>query len=106
MSGDRSTGPTAAIGAAQQGARTLLVERDRTGGDRLWTGCVPSKALLTVAGRAQAARTAARLGVHTGEVTVDFAAAMAHVKPRDPLGHLHRPGGRERRDRRLRHPRR
>ena len=56
----------AAIGAAQQGARVLLVERDRTGGDRLWTGCVPSKALLAVAERAHALRTAASLGVHTG----------------------------------------
>jgi pyruvate/2-oxoglutarate dehydrogenase complex dihydrolipoamide dehydrogenase (E3) component len=78
--GGGTAGLTASIGAAQQGARTLLVERDRTGGDCLWTGCVPSKALLTVAGRAQAARTGARLGVRTGEVTVDFAAAMAHVK--------------------------
>jgi pyruvate/2-oxoglutarate dehydrogenase complex dihydrolipoamide dehydrogenase (E3) component len=65
---------------APAGARTLLVERDRIGGDCLWTGCVPSKALLTVAERAHAARSAAALGVHTGEVAVDFAAAMAHVK--------------------------
>jgi pyruvate/2-oxoglutarate dehydrogenase complex dihydrolipoamide dehydrogenase (E3) component len=78
--GGGTAGLTAAVGAAKQGARTLLVERDRTGGDCLWTGCVPSKALLTVAARASAARTAAAFGVHVGEVTVDFAAAMAHVK--------------------------
>jgi pyruvate/2-oxoglutarate dehydrogenase complex dihydrolipoamide dehydrogenase (E3) component len=78
--GGGTAGLTAAIGAARQGARTLLVERDRLGGDCLWTGCVPSKALLTVAERAHAARNAAAFGVDTGEVTVDFTAAMAHVK--------------------------
>jgi pyruvate/2-oxoglutarate dehydrogenase complex dihydrolipoamide dehydrogenase (E3) component len=78
--GGGTAGLTAAVGAASQGARTLLVERDRTGGDCLWTGCVPSKALLTVAARAHAVRTAGPLGVHAGDVTVDFAAVMAHVK--------------------------
>ncbi|MEX2532801.1 MAG: FAD-dependent oxidoreductase [Nitriliruptoraceae bacterium] len=78
--GGGTAGLTAAVGAAQQGARTLLVERDRTGGDCLWTGCVPSKALLTAAERAHAVQTAASFGVHTGDLTVDFAAVMAHVK--------------------------
>jgi len=78
--GGGTAGMTAAIGAAGFGARTLLVERHRTGGDCLWTGCVPSKALLTVAARAQDARTAGGLGLHIPEVHVDFAAVMAHVK--------------------------
>jgi len=78
--GGGTAGLTAAVGAASQGARTLLVERHRTGGDCLWTGCVPSKALLTVAEHAHAARTSADLGVEAGPVTVDFASAMAHVK--------------------------
>jgi pyruvate/2-oxoglutarate dehydrogenase complex dihydrolipoamide dehydrogenase (E3) component len=78
--GGGTAGLTAAVGAASQGARTLLLERDRTGGDCLWTGCVPSKALLAVAARAQAVRTGGSLGVHGGGVTVDFAAVMSHVK--------------------------
>jgi pyruvate/2-oxoglutarate dehydrogenase complex dihydrolipoamide dehydrogenase (E3) component len=89
----------AAIGAAQQGPRVLLVERDRTGGDRLWTGCVPSKALLAVAERAHALETAASLRVHTGEVTVDFTATMPHVQraiaaiaPHDGPERLHAEG--------------
>jgi pyruvate/2-oxoglutarate dehydrogenase complex dihydrolipoamide dehydrogenase (E3) component len=77
--GGGTAGLTAAVGAAAQGARTLLIERDRTGGDCLWTGCVPSKALLTVAERAHLARTSGHLGV-TAEVEVDLAAALAHVK--------------------------
>jgi len=78
--GGGTAGLTAAVAAASQGARTLLIERDRTGGDCLWTGCVPSKALLSAAEHAHAARTAAAFGVHTGEVTVDLAAVMAHVR--------------------------
>ena len=35
--------------AAKLGARVALVERDRPGGDCLFTGCVPSKTLIKVA---------------------------------------------------------
>ncbi len=77
--GGGTAGIVAAGTAARFGARVLLVERARTGGDCLWTGCVPSKALLAAAGAAHRARTAARLGVDTGSVTVDFAQVMAHV---------------------------
>ena len=58
----------------------LLVERERTGGDCLWTGCVPSKSLLAAAHAAAEARAASALGVHVGQVDVDFAAVMAHVR--------------------------
>ncbi len=77
--GGGSAGLAAAVAAAEQGVRVLLVERDRTGGDCLWTGCVPSKALLSVAERAHTARTSGAYGVETGPVTVDFGHAMAHV---------------------------
>jgi pyruvate/2-oxoglutarate dehydrogenase complex dihydrolipoamide dehydrogenase (E3) component len=77
--GGGTAGLTAAIGAAAQGARVVLVERDRTGGDCLWTGCVPSKALLAVAERAHLARSSGHLGVEA-DVRVDLAAAMAHVQ--------------------------
>ncbi len=77
--GGGTAGLTAAVGAASQGARTALIERDRPGGDCLWRGCVPSKALLTVAERAHAVRTAGVLGVHTEPPRIDLAAAMAHV---------------------------
>ena len=78
--GAGSAGITTARTAASLGGRVLLVERDRTGGDCLWTGCVPSKALLAAAAAAHAVRTAGRFGVHAGEPTVDFAAVLAHVR--------------------------
>lgn len=77
--GGGTAGLVAAHTAAGFGARTLLVERQRTGGDCLWTGCVPSKAMLAAAHAAAAARRAPRLGVHVGDVHVDFAAVMRHV---------------------------
>lgn len=78
--GGGTAGLVAAVGAAGQGARTVLIERERTGGDCLWTGCVPSKALISAADSAHTARTSGHLGVHAPDVTVDFAAVMAHVK--------------------------
>lgn len=78
--GGGTAGLTAAIGAATQGARTLLVERDRTGGDCLWTGCVPSKTLLAAAARAHAVRDAYRFGLDAGHLRVDFDRVMDSVR--------------------------
>lgn len=78
--GGGTAGLVGARTAAQLGASVLLVERERTGGDCLWTGCVPSKALVAAASAAAGARSAARLGVHVDGVRVDFAAVMAHVE--------------------------
>ena len=85
--------------AASLGARVLLVESDRTGGDCLWTGCVPSKSMLAAASAAADARAAARFGVDVGEVRVDFAgvrahvrAAIAHIEPEDSPGTLRAAG--------------
>ena len=77
--GGGTAGLVAAKTAAGFGASVLLVERDRIGGDCLWTGCVPSKALLTAAHAASGARSAARYGIGVGDVAVDFPAVMAHV---------------------------
>ncbi|MFJ4037079.1 dihydrolipoyl dehydrogenase family protein [Microbacterium sp. NPDC090007] len=78
--GAGSAGLVAARTAAVLGARVLLIEERGFGGECLYTGCVPSKALIAAADAAQDARGAGRLGIHVGEVRVDFAAVMAHVK--------------------------
>jgi pyruvate/2-oxoglutarate dehydrogenase complex dihydrolipoamide dehydrogenase (E3) component len=78
--GGGTAGLVAAKTAAGFGADVLLVERARTGGDCLWAGCVPSKALLAAAHAAADARAAVRYGIHVGGVTVDFPAVMDHVR--------------------------
>ena len=78
--GGGTGGIVASRTAASLGARVLLIERARTGGDCLWTGCVPSKALLSAARHAADVRRAHGLGVYAPDPTVDFAAVMAHVK--------------------------
>jgi pyruvate/2-oxoglutarate dehydrogenase complex dihydrolipoamide dehydrogenase (E3) component len=70
--GGGTAGIVASRTAASVGARVLLIERARTGGDCLWTGCVPSKALLSAARHAVDARRAHGLGVHAPAASVDF----------------------------------
>lgn len=78
--GGGSAGLTAARTAARLGARTLLVERDRLGGECLWTGCVPSKGLLHVAAEVHSARRAGDFGLAAASGPADLAAAMRHVR--------------------------
>ncbi len=54
--GAGSGGLTVAAGAAQLGAKTVLIEKGRMGGDCLNTGCVPSKSLLAAGRSAEAIR--------------------------------------------------
>jgi pyruvate/2-oxoglutarate dehydrogenase complex dihydrolipoamide dehydrogenase (E3) component len=70
----------AAHGAAGVGARVALVERDRLGGDCLWTGCVPSKALIAAAATAHSMRHADRHGIDPVEPHVDLARVMASIR--------------------------
>lgn len=77
--GGGAAGLTAAGLAASLGAKTLLVERDRLGGDCTWTGCVPSKALLASARVAHAVRRAASFGLGAPVPEVRFADVMARV---------------------------
>ena len=78
--GAGSGGLNVASGAAQLGAKTVLIERGAMGGDCLNVGCVPSKALLHVAHTASLIRRAGPLGISVSEPEVDYAGAMAHVR--------------------------
>lgn len=77
--GAGSGGLSLAAGAAQMGARVVLIEGGQMGGDCLNTGCVPSKALLAAAKQAHAMTTGARFGITPVVPQVDFAAVKDHV---------------------------
>ena len=77
--GGGTGGLVSALVAAGTGARVALVEGDRTGGDCLWTGCVPSKSLIAAADLAHRMRHAGRLGLTASDAPVDLSAVMDHV---------------------------
>lgn len=77
--GAGSGGLSVAAGAAQMGARTVLIERDEMGGDCLNTGCVPSKALIAAARQAWRMGAGEAFGVAPAEAKIDFAKVHDHV---------------------------
>ncbi len=77
--GGGSGGLSLAAGAVQMGARVVLVEGHKMGGDCLNYGCVPSKALLAAGKQAHAMEAGAPFGVSSVPPTVDYAAAKDHV---------------------------
>jgi pyruvate/2-oxoglutarate dehydrogenase complex dihydrolipoamide dehydrogenase (E3) component len=77
--GAGSAGLSIAAGAAQMGARTVLIERGLMGGDCLNFGCVPSKSLLAAAKAATAWRKGSAFGVDGTAPTVDWARVRAHL---------------------------
>jgi pyruvate/2-oxoglutarate dehydrogenase complex dihydrolipoamide dehydrogenase (E3) component len=72
--GGGSAGLTVASGAAQFGAKTLLIEKEKTlGGDCLHYGCVPSKTLIRTANVYHLIRNAEHFGLPRVESkTVDY----------------------------------
>lgn len=77
--GAGSGGLSVAAGAAQMGARVVLIEGGEMGGDCLNAGCVPSKALIAAAKAAQAMRAGAQFGVSPVEPEIDFRAVKDYV---------------------------
>jgi pyruvate/2-oxoglutarate dehydrogenase complex dihydrolipoamide dehydrogenase (E3) component len=72
--GSGQAGVPLAVKLAGTGRRVVLVERGVLGGTCVNTGCTPTKTMIASARAAHVARTAERLGVAAGPVTVDFAA--------------------------------
>lgn len=75
-----SAGLTAAEFAASLDLRVAAVEGARLGGDCLWTGCVPSKALLASAKAAHGMRTADRLGLTPVSPEIDTTRVFARIR--------------------------
>jgi pyruvate/2-oxoglutarate dehydrogenase complex dihydrolipoamide dehydrogenase (E3) component len=78
--GAGSAGLSVAAIAASLGASVTLIEKHKMGGECLNAGCVPSKALIAAAHRAQDIREAGHFGLRGGAPDVDFAEAQRHVK--------------------------
>ena len=79
--GAGAAGLSVAAGAAQMGADTVLIERGQMGGDCLYTGCVPSKALIAAAHARHAAVNAGRLGIEiAAPPPADLADVRAHIR--------------------------
>src|SRR5882762_4494364 len=72
-------GLSVAAAAAAFGVSVVLIEKGKMGGDCLNYGCVPSKALIAAAHRAQTIRDSAPFGVTAGDPKVDFPRVIAHV---------------------------
>jgi pyruvate/2-oxoglutarate dehydrogenase complex dihydrolipoamide dehydrogenase (E3) component len=77
--GAGSGGLSVAAGASQMGAPTVLIEKDKMGGDCLNTGCVPSKALLAAGHAAAAVRKSHTFGVHADAPDIHDAEVYSHV---------------------------
>src|SRR6058998_191868 len=88
--GGGTAGLVTASGCARLGRKVALIEREKLGGDCLWTGCVPTKALVASAKLAHQIRQADRFGLEPGEPRVtpksimeSMRAARRAVEPHD-----------------------
>lgn len=78
--GAGAAGLVTASGAGMLGARVALIEKHRFGGECLWTGCVPSKALIRTAQTLADARDADKVGLTATKISFDFPTAMASMR--------------------------
>src|SRR5260370_24623583 len=74
--GGGQSGYVAALRAAQLGANTAIIEKDRLGGTCLVRGCIPTKALLQSSELYTLAKGGAPFGVVADNIAFDWAAAQ------------------------------
>lgn len=75
-------GYTAAVRAANEGARVALIEKEDIGGLCLNWGCIPSKILLKHAQTIAHARGLANSNIVSGELNINFSELIAHSRKR------------------------
>lgn len=78
--GGGTAGLVTAAACAGLGAKAGLIERERLGGDCLWTGCVPSKALISSARVAHHFQNAAAFGLPSTAPAIDGGAVLSSVR--------------------------
>ncbi len=80
MIGTGQATPMLAVALAGRGEQVAVIEGHLVGGSCVNAGCTPTKTLRKSARVAHMARRAGDFGVSTGDVTVDFAAAMTRMR--------------------------
>jgi len=75
--GGGTAGMTAAKEIARERSNVVLIEAARTGGDCLYTGCVPSKSLIASARMLHSIRNASEYGVVVDDPSLDLVQAMS-----------------------------
>lgn len=78
--GGGSGGLTIAAGAAKLGANVALIEKNKLGGECLWTGCVPSKAIISTAKVAHLMEHADEYGLKKKQATHAFNKVINRVQ--------------------------
>jgi pyruvate/2-oxoglutarate dehydrogenase complex dihydrolipoamide dehydrogenase (E3) component len=78
--GGGTAGLVTASGCARLGRRVALIEREKLGGDCLWTGCVPTKALVATAKLLDQIRHADRYGLTAQTPAVTPRAIMESMR--------------------------
>lgn len=87
--GGGTAGLVTASGCARLGRRVALVEREALGGDCLWTGCVPTKALVASARLAHSMRHADRFGLSPVEPPIDPGKIMESMRETQRITEKH-----------------
>lgn len=78
--GGGSGGLSVAAGAAQMGAKVVLCEGNKMGGDCLNYGCVPSKAIIEASRVIAKLNKAQDFGINVSSVDIDYVKVQAHIK--------------------------
>src|SRR5438105_3715066 len=78
--GGGTAGLVTASGCARLGRKVALIEREKLGGDCLWTGCVPTKALVASAKLMHQMRHADAFGLEPHEPRVTPKAIMESMR--------------------------
>src|SRR5438034_1935162 len=78
--GGGTAGLVTASGCARLGRKVALIEKAALGGDCLWTGCVPTKALVASAKLAHQMRNANAFGLEAVEPKISPRAVMESMR--------------------------
>ncbi|APC92227.1 MULTISPECIES: dihydrolipoyl dehydrogenase family protein [Francisella] len=78
--GAGSGGLSVAAGAVQMGAKVVLCEGNKMGGDCLNYGCVPSKAIIEASRIITKTNKAQDFGININSINVDYKKVQQHIK--------------------------